>query len=110
MDGTRPRTPSPATARIAHCPRLAVHAEQAALLIAGLDARGAHLLHVKVKDGVAVTSGPPSCVECSKLILHAGIAVVWLYEEREGAPQLVGYPAADFHAASLAHDGLPRIA
>ena len=29
------------------------------------------MLHVKVVDGQAVPSGPPSCVDCSKLILTA---------------------------------------
>jgi deoxycytidylate deaminase len=87
------------------CRRLAVHAEQRALLIAGADAFEATMLHVKVVDGELADSGPPSCYECSKLILEAGIADVWLFHSSGWRR----YEAAEFHRLSLAAHNLPRI-
>jgi deoxycytidylate deaminase len=82
----------------ATCRTEAVHAEQVALLRAGLLARGADLLHVKVDaHGSAVFSGGPSCVQCSKLIVAAGIAGVWLNHESGWRR----YPAHEFHALSV---------
>lgn len=81
----------------ATCRTEAVHAEQSALLRAGLHAQGSDLLHVKTVDGQLVVSGGPSCVQCSKLALAAGIRYVWLYE-------LTGwqrYDAPDFHRRSV---------
>ena len=96
----------------AACGQVCVHAEQAAILAAnpgGLD--GAEMLHVKVEATAGgawtVPGGGPSCVACSKLILEAGIAGMWLLEEREGKPTLVRYTADEFHAATLANLGLP---
>lgn len=82
----------------ATCRAEAIHAEQEALLQAGIYAAGADLLHVKVDEtGRLVPSGGPSCVECSKLILAAKIAGVWLFHECGWRR----YPAAEFHALSL---------
>lgn len=81
----------------ARCRTEAVHAEQHALLNAGHRTAGADLLHVKIVDGALVPSGGPSCVECSKLALAAGIAGVWLYHETGW----VRYVADTFHAMSL---------
>ena len=83
-----------------HCRRRCVHAEQAALLRAGRRAQWAHLLHVKVKDGELAVSGPPSCVECAKLIHAAGISIVWLYRESGWK----AYPADEFHRLSWANE------
>jgi hypothetical protein len=58
-----------------------------------------------VVDGQPVASGDPSCSECSKLILEAGIGSVWLLRS-------VGwraYGAVEFHELSLQHHNLPRI-
>ena len=76
----------------------AVHAEQRALLNAGWSADGADLMHVKVVDRALVESGGPSCVECSKLALAAGITGVWLYHGLGWKR----YKTAEFHALSLA--------
>lgn len=95
----------------AACGKVCVHAEQAAIL-SGLLAQNhvaqMEMLHVKVVDGEGVPGGPPSCPDCSKLILAVGIAGMWLYEEREGGPQLVRYTAEEFHRTTLANCGLPQ--
>lgn len=94
------------------CNQICVHAEQEALLLLQLNVAEAiiasglshfDLLHVKVVDGQAVSSGPPSCVQCSKLIAStAWIDRVWLLHE-DG---LRCYDALDFHERSLQHHGL----
>lgn len=81
------------------CRKLAVHAEERAILQAlrdwprresheriknprvrrDLSLFGLHLLHVKVVNGVAVPGGPPSCIQCSRLIVETG-PDVWLWE------------------------------
>lgn len=82
----------------ASCRYEAVHAEQQALLIAGASrVIGADLLHVKAVDGQPVPSGGPSCVECSKLMIVAGIQGVWLLHEAGWHR----YDIYDFHAVSL---------
>lgn len=81
----------------ATCRKSAVHAEQVALLETGLDARANDMLHVKTVDGLLVPSGPPSCVECSKLIVTAGIEGMWLYHE-DGWRR---YDVLEFHRLSL---------
>ena len=82
----------------ATCRADAVHAEQNALLAAGSRSYRAELLHAKTVDGALVASGGPSCVQCSKLILAAGISAVWLYE----ADGWQRYDAEAFHLLSLA--------
>lgn len=82
----------------ATCRVEAVHAEQAALIYAGSNAFRAEMLHVKTVDGALVPSGGPSCVQCSKLILAAGIEAMWLYQN-DGWHR---YEAAEFHRLSLA--------
>lgn len=75
----------------------ALHAEQMALLNTSGHANCADLVHVKTVDGALVPSGEPSCVECSKLLMAAGIAGVWLYH----ADGWRRYEAAEFHRLSL---------
>jgi len=93
------------------CSKINVHAEQAALLNfrrserANKSLRDFDMLHVKVVDDVAVPSGPPSCWQCSKLILACGIKGVWLLHENG----LQRYWAVDFHYLTLEHAGLPRV-
>jgi deoxycytidylate deaminase len=90
------------------CSAVAVHAEERAVVRAVEEAGsvcGLHLVHVKVINGGPVASGPPSCVECSKMILAHGIAVVWLLHEDGLKP----YDAEEFHALSLKAKGLPVI-
>lgn len=88
------------------CRAEAVHAEQAALLASCSNARGCDLLHVKAVDGRLVVSGGPSCVQCSKLALYAGIAGVWLNHE-EGWKR---YDIQEFHHLSVAADVPARAA
>lgn len=89
------------------CAKSAVHAEMDALLkVDPIDLLGADVLHVKVVDGKPVPSGAPSCVDCSKHILHVRCAAVWLLHE-DG---LRRYPAEEFHRLSLRAQGLPVVA
>ena len=84
----------------ATCRREAVHAEQA-LLASGVDlaSGGAvEVLHVKRAGGRLAVSGGPDCVECSKLLLFAGVIAVWLYHV-DGWRR---YPIAEFHKLSIA--------
>ncbi len=79
------------------CRRDAIHAEQRALLAAGHDSRGCEMLHVKTIDGQLVPSGGPSCEQCSKLALAAGVVSMWLYHE-DGWRR---YGVSDWHRLSL---------
>ncbi len=88
----------------ATCRSEAVHAEQQALLSAGSRSHASEMIHVKTVEGKIVASGGPSCVECSKLALAAGIAWVWLYHE-DGWRRYSGH---EFHRLSLAEDALVR--
>lgn len=88
------------------CNKIAVHAEDRAIRAAGWHARGADLLHVKVVDGLPVASGGPSCWQCSRTIVDAGIVGVWLLHEGG----LQRYTAAEFHRLTLQACGLPAIA
>jgi deoxycytidylate deaminase len=67
------------------CAEYAIHAELAALkdvLSDNIvdDLSDMDILHVKVEqNGDLAFSGGPCCVQCSKTLLHFGIAGVWLY-------------------------------
>lgn len=80
----------------AACRSICVHAEQA-LILSTASLEGADVIHVKSIDGALVASGGPSCGECSKLLLAAGAAAVWLYHV-DGWKR---YPIAEFHKLSL---------
>lgn len=93
------------------CRRVCIHAEEAAILnaldtLSRLGPRtgllGAHMLHIKVVDGLAVASGPPSCLQCSRLILEAGIASMWLFHQ-DGWRE---YNAREFHNRTLQQCGI----
>ncbi len=80
------------------CGKTAIHAEQHAILSAPrLEIFGAHMLHVKTVDGIPVASAGPSCLECSKLILDAGIETMWLLLD-DGWNS---YSAEQFHLETL---------
>jgi len=86
----------------ANCAKTALHAEQVALLkLHKLDKKipigECEMIHVKVVNDEAVVSDKPSCWQCSKLILEAGLKSMWLYQN-EG---LVEYSAEDFHLKTL---------
>jgi hypothetical protein len=84
----------------ATCRREAVHAEQA-LLASGVDLEAGggpvEVLHVKRANGHLAASGGPDCVECSKLLMFAGVIAVWLYHENGWRR----YPMAEFHRLSI---------
>jgi len=90
------------------CSKLCVHAEADAIASA---MRGCHslegwdMLHVKIVGGVAAPSGPPSCWQCSRTIVDAGIGRMWLLHESG----LRSYSADEFHELTLQTCGLPVI-
>lgn len=90
----------------AACGKVAIHAEMDALINAhrvGIPVGGKEMLHIKVVNGKAVPSGPPSCVHCSKHLIHAGLSGMWLLHE-DG---LKRYTVQEFHRLTLEHLGLP---
>lgn len=93
----------------AACSRICVHAEQAVLLAcasyrASLS-RQSEMLHVKTVNGVLVPSGPPSCIECSKLMLASGVGFMWLFHEAGWRH----YTMSEFHTQTLRTLGLPDL-
>lgn len=94
-----PRTCSGSATCRKECGRLCVHAEEAAIMAAlpmwapavrGLIAL--EIVHVKIDErGELVAGGPPSCEQCSRLILHVELSAMWLYEvtPEERCPHLV---------------------
>lgn len=84
------------------CAKVAVHAEERVLLMAGQMAQDSEIVHLKVMDGLPVASGPPSCAQCSRLMLSAGVAGVWLLHDK-----WTRYTAIDFHRRTLENCGLP---
>lgn len=99
----------------AACRQICVHAEQVALIVglrsfppAVWGAGAVDMLHIKVVQSdddayKAVPSGPPSCAECSKLMLAASVAGMWLLHE-DGWRR---YDMHDFHEQTLRELGLP---
>lgn len=83
----------------ANCSKDAIHAEQAALLAAGYSAIDCDMLHVKTVNRELVPSGPPSCLQCSKLLIPAGLNSMWLYHA-DGWRQ---YDPHEFHRLSGAY-------
>ena len=84
------------------CGKYCVHGEQKAILDAlgnGRGLEGSRMYHIKVKEGRAVNSGQPSCVDCSKLILEARIAEFVLKHDKGYGL----YGAREFHELSLKH-------
>lgn len=88
------------------CAKWCVHAEQHALRRVEewwSHPRQREVLHVKVVNGAAVPSGPPSCIECSKILCDdLRIDAIWLLHE-DG---LRAYSRVEFHRKSLEHHGL----
>ena len=82
------------------CNKVAIHAEEAAILRAlslGSSIFDADMLHVKVVDGKAVPGGGPSCWQCSRSILKANLSGMWLLHA-EGWKY---YSAYEFHKQTL---------
>lgn len=83
----------------ATCSKRSIHAEQQAILGAERHRlEGASMLHIKTVDGLPVQGGPPSCLECSKLILASGIAWMWLFQVDVGWRC---YAADEFHEETI---------
>lgn len=105
----------------AACGKVAGHAEEAALWLWSKRADSLYavmppkMLHIKLENGVAVPGGPPSCVTCSRTMLMAGAAGIWLWLDAEhadgGVPVWRWYGAVEFHTLSLLHprNNLPVI-
>lgn len=102
------------------CRHVCIHAEARAIIAATSSAgnrtvplsltcrlkalSGLAMVHIKVDAaGVAVPSGPPSCEQCSKLVLDSGLDGIWLWVE---ADDWRFYPAKEFHDLTLKHCGL----
>jgi hypothetical protein len=82
----------------ANCGRLCEHAEASALRRLKASVIDCDMLHIKTVNGEPVTSGDPSCMECSKAILADGrISGVWLLHD-EGWRR---YNASEFHELSI---------
>lgn len=83
-----------------NCAKLCIHAEADAIKNAHLHANevdGYDLLHVKTVKGLLVTSGPPSCWQCSRHIINYDLRGVWLFH-KEG---WTFYDAKKFHLLTL---------
>jgi len=89
-----------------NCSKLAVHAEERAILKASkcgfMPKEGLHCFHLKIKDNVPVVSGKPSCIYCSRKMLEYGIGHVWLWQEKGWKSWL----AQSFHADTIKNLGL----
>ena len=67
---------------------------------------GAHMLHIKIDTyGQPVSSGGPSCWQCSRLVADEPLEAFWLLEEQGWTR----YTPQEFHRATLRHHGLPII-
>ena len=94
----------------ANCNKRCVHAEVAALHNAhrwGKATNASEMLHVKVVDGEAVTSGNPSCWQCSRHLLGSGIEGMWLLHDGPVVSDAVlrRYTVDEFHTLTLQHCG-----
>jgi deoxycytidylate deaminase len=98
----------------AACRKVCNHAESEALFDWFLATRPRaeyEMLHVKVvgvglaAEATAVSSGGPTCWQCSPKILRAGIGTMWLLL----STGLQRYTADHFHEVTLRNCGLPVI-
>lgn len=62
---------------------------------------GATMYHAKVKNGIAVPSGSPSCASCSKAILDERIGWFVMWQKIDGAECYVAYDADEFNRLSF---------
>lgn len=97
------------------CARICNHAEELVVLAAMKRVgtlRNAHVLHVAIgEDGQPRRDKiQPSCDTCSRLMLAAGVQVVWLWGVTGCHSEWTPWPIADFHAATLRNCGLHNLA
>ena len=107
----------------ADCNKRCVHAEGRALrgAMASLNAAWSRvrdpkelsMLHVKIgADNKVVAGGGPSCWQCSREILDAGIHGIWLFQDIESTlpaghgSKWIYYTAKDFHELTLDNCGI----
>lgn len=90
----------------ATCGRGAVHAEMRALLGVELASRAnADMFHLRVDaTGEPQPSRSPRCVDCTKHMLDAGVAALWLWHGRDNGWKR--YPMVEAHALSAAARGV----
>lgn len=96
------------------CPKICAHAEQRAVMRNTSSSHVCDVLHVKIARTTPtgwelVAGGPPSCWQCSRMILDAGYRGVWLYELRGVDQTWVYYTALEFHEATLKNCGLHAV-
>ena len=88
------------------CAKRCIHAESKALKLAMVaEPDGSPdwaMIHVKIDaDGNLVADGGPSCWQCSREILDAEIAGIWLFEARE-TDRWIFYDSLTFHRVTMA--------
>ena len=90
----------------ASCAQICNHAEEAAVI--GAMRRRArlenvHVLHVAIGEDDKPRSDKiaPSCITCSRLMLAAGVSVVWLWGLTGARHEWCPWPMRDFHEATL---------
>jgi len=83
------------------CNRACIHAEMDAIIRSRKsNLAGYEMLHIKVVDGQAVPSGPPSCWQCARYVYHLQVDRFWLLHE-DGWK---AYDGSDFYLDSLSYD------
>lgn len=89
-----------------NCSKLAVHAEERAIIKAAksnlLPENNLHCFHLKIQHNVPVPSKEPSCVYCSRKMLEFGINYMWLYVDSGWK----SWKMENFHRESLINTGL----
>ena len=96
----------------AACAQICNHAEEAAV-VAAMRRRArlenVHVLHVAIGEDDKPRSDKitPSCITCSRLMLAAGVSVVWLWGLTGARHEWCPWPIRDFHEATLRNCGLP---
>lgn len=86
-----------------NCGKTAIHAEQSAILSAQSNLSFSWMLHAKAMDGKPCASMAPSCLECSKLILEAGIQ--WMHLLHDPVAQMLPGAAVVGEVEGFKSDG-----
>lgn len=65
------------------CAKRCMHAEERIFIKADprIDMAQCEMLHVKVESGLLVSSGPPSCWQCSRTMVNVGLYGMWLFHK-----------------------------